>query len=255
MAVNEHTIDLINRSLDGELSDSEQAELDSILASSEDAKAYRDELSGLAELLENTPPAEPPEYLERDILNGVQLPQPRKWFTHAAGWMQGRPVSHGIAAAAGLLVAVAFYEMAPSVSSPQDLSDLVGTMSGGERGSDSSAIAGLNIEEAAVGGSIRLVEKGDMLFLEVDIESQTPTELHAQFKDTGLVFEGFANEADESVEGFLYSRGNFSIASTRKKKFSVILSATEPVEAMAGREIQILISENRGVLYRGSFSL
>lgn len=255
MGVNEHTIDLINRSLDGDLSGPEQAELDSILANSGEAVAFRNELSGLSDFLASAPSLEPPPDLERKILKQVKLPQPKKWFTFTAGWMQGRPVTYGMGAAIGLLAAVAFYELTPSVSSSQDLTNLVGTMAAGDRRGNPAVIASLEIAEPAVSGTVQLVEKGDMLFLEVDIESQTATELHSQFKDTGLVFEGFANEADEDVEGFLYSRGNFSMASSRKKKFSIVFSAPVTVETMAGSEIQILISEDRGVLYRGAFNL
>lgn len=255
MSVNEHTIELINRSLDADLSESEHAELESILTNSEDARVYQEELVSLSAYLESAPDIEPPADLQSRILKRVELPQPKRWFTYTAGWMSGRPVAYGFGAAVGLLAAVAFYELNPSVNSPNDLRDLVGTMTVGDRGGNAAPIAGMEIQEAAVQGTVQLIEKGDILFLEFDIESQGPTELHAQVKETGLVFEGFANRTNDGVGGFLFAKGNFSIASSRKKKFSIIFSASEPEGLIAGSEVQIVISENRGVLYRGSFIL
>lgn len=242
MAINEHNIELINRSIDGDLNESEQAELDSILANSEEAKTLHDELAMMAAQLENAPSMEPPKELERDILNQIELPQPKGWFTWAAGWMQGRPVSHTLALLAGVLATVVYYQFSPSTN---DLSGMTGTMVSSE-----NTIAQLEIEEAAVNGTVSLIRQGEHLVLQIDVESQLETELHGQMKDLGLALEAVTDHSGQSMQGFLFARGNFSIAASRKKNFSMLLSAPEGNDEAIAQGISVAFTQNKGMLFR-----
>ena len=165
--------------------------------------------------------------------------------------MQGRPVAYGTGAALGLLAAVAFYELTPAVNSPQDMTDLVGTVANGTDIKGSSQLASLAIEVPGVQGSASLETRGDLLYLNLDLNSEDKTELHAQLPDSGLEFEGFSNAADEAIEGFLYARGNFSVANTKTKKFSVVFSVPEGSDPLGETGVQLLITQNREVVYRG----
>ncbi len=72
--VDQHVLDLLNGSIDGELSAAEQAELDSLLAGSARVSDLHEELKVLAGILDELPEQVPPEYLHNAIISQVRLP-------------------------------------------------------------------------------------------------------------------------------------------------------------------------------------
>lgn len=253
MSVNKRTIDMINRSLDGELSESEQAEFDAILAGSDDARTYSEELSGLVSYIESTPAAEPPQDLQRKILTQIELPRPRKWFTWAAGWMQGRPVSYGVAAGAGLLAAVAFYELAPPSSSPADLSNLVGTLSRNNGEVNLAELSALDIDAPGLQGKVQLRGNGNLRFLQLDVDSNETNEFHVSLAGSGLAFGGLAHQASGGNDSFDYSKGNLSVSNSGATRFTVILTESSRKSTGSG-EVVVSITRGGEEVYRGELA-
>ncbi|HKJ17192.1 MAG TPA: hypothetical protein VJ984_07585 [Xanthomonadales bacterium] len=252
MSVDNHTIDLINRSLDGELSESEKAEYEATLAGSDEARAYSKELSGLISYLESTPAEEPPAELQRSILTQIELPRPRKWFTWAAGWMAGRPVTYGVAAGAGLLAAVAFYELSPSAS-PMDLSNLVGTLSRDNGQLNVAELGKLDVNAPGLNGQVLLRGEGDLRFLQFDINSDQANEFHVALAGTGLKFGGIAHPDVGGKESFSFSEGNFSVSNFGTTKFTVILTGLSG-ENMGSKDVVVSVTREGEGIYRGALS-
>lgn len=253
MSVDERTIDLVNRSLDGELPDAEKAECEALLAESEEARAYSEEISGVITLLESTPAEEPPAQLQRDILTKIELPRPRKWFTWAAGWMAGRPVSYGMAAGAGLLAAVAFYELSPPASTSADLSGLVGTLSRDNGQVNASELSALDIDAPGVQGQASLRGEGDLKFLRLDVDSEQTNEFHIRLAGSGLAFGGFAHPDVGGKEQFSYADGNFSVRNSGATSFTVILTGHLGESAGKGEVVLSITRQGEGI-YRGALS-
>jgi len=250
----DHARDLINGSIDGELSESEQTECQSLIEESAEARAYSEEMVQLTGLLSEVEPIEPPLALQGRILAKIQLPRPRKWFTRTAGWMQGRPMSYGMAAAAGLLVAVAIYEMAPRSGLEDDLSSLVGTLARGNGQHGMVQLSFLNIDLPSVHGKVLLSGKDDMKLLRFDIDSESPVEFEVALAGSGLAFGGFAQEGQNGNDNFNFSNSSFSVTNLGEKRFTVILRDA-PAEAMANGGIVVSVSRQGEALYQGVLSL
>jgi hypothetical protein len=250
----EHAKDLINRAVDGELSEPEAAECQSLLEESGEARAYHEELSRLTGLLGEVEPLEPPLQLQRNILKEIQLPRPRKWFTRTAGWMQGRPMSYGMAAAAGLLVAVSFYELAPRSGMEDDLSSLVGTLARGYGQNGLVQLSSLNIDLPAVQGRVLLSGKDPLKLLRFDIDSDTPVEFEVALAGSGLAFGGFAQETDAGNDNFNLSDSSFSVVNQGEKRFTVILRDSAADGAVNGG-IVVSVTREGEALYQGVLKL
>lgn len=241
--------DLINREIDGELSDSERARCMTLLGESEAAREYRAELSRLNELLAQVPSLELPEDLRHRIATQIELPRPRKWFTHMAGWMQGRPMSHGIAAAAGLLVATAIYELAPAPNGAPDYSSLVGTLAQGIGLESVDQLGFLDVEHDAVDGRVVFSGNDDLKLLRFEVNSDSPVDIEVDLAGTGLAFGGFAHEG-ESVPGQVaYTEGRVKVASLGTRRFTVVLHQT-PDAAKAEEGIAVSISREGEILFQ-----
>jgi anti-sigma factor RsiW len=124
----ERTLHLINGDLDGELSPSEKNELNAILESSPEARAMKQELQKLNNLLDAVPDLPPPPGLTEQVLNRMAPSMPRAPFSLARFFGAFQPASAGLAFAAGLLIAIGFYEFSPRSLSPSDTASMVGAM-------------------------------------------------------------------------------------------------------------------------------
>ncbi len=247
--LNDHAKDLINRAIDGELSDAERDECLALLDDSEAAREYRDEFSRLNDILAQVPSLEPPEELRRRIIGQIQLPRPRKWFTLMAGWMQGRPVSYGIAAGAGLLVAVAVYELAPAPRDASEYSSLVGTLA---RGSDLEGVVplgSLDIEHDSVRGRVVLSGNDAMQLLRFDVNSESPVEIAVDLAGAGLAFDGFAQEDEGDLGQVALSERQLRVSNLGARRFTVILHETSGA-AKAESGIAVSVSREGEILFQ-----
>lgn len=244
---------LINKAIDGEISDSERAEHDALLAESDEARVFSGEMAELNDFLASLPSIDPPDLLQRQILQRVQLPRPRRWFTWSAGWMQGKPISYGIAAAAGLLAAVAWYELAPGGPIPaSDYSSLVGTLARGEGLRGVVQLSYLDIDLPAVRGKVLLSGSDDLKLLRFNVASQAPVEYQVSLSGSGLVFGGFAHEAEPGSDNFMYSDGKLSVVNEGAQRFTVILKDT--TEAAAAGGVVVTVTQDGESLYQGVLS-
>jgi hypothetical protein len=250
--LHEHTKDLINRAVDRELSEPEKAEFNALLADSQEARSYSDGLTGLVSLLERVPLVEPPGNLQRRILNHIQLPRPQRWFTWSAAWMQGKPVSHGMAAAAGLMAAVAIYELGPVTDT--DYAALVGTLARGEGLNGVVQLSYLDIDLPAVHGRVLLSGSDDLKLLRFDVASDAQVEFEVLLGGSGLTFGGFAQEAEAGTDNFSYSEGNLSVSNFGPQRFTVILRDVSAEAAESGG-IVVSVSQEGEALYQGVLSL
>lgn len=252
--LSERETDLVNRAIDGALSETEKPEFAALIKDSQEARDYNDGLAELASLLNSVPLAEPPADLQRRILSRVQLPRPRRWFTRSAGWMQGKPISYGFAAAAGLLIAVAYYEMAPGPHAETDYSTLVGTLARGEGLLGVVEYSHLDIDLPSVQGRVALSGSDDLRLLRFDVDSVDEAEFKVNLGNSGLSFGGFAQEAAASADTFRYSDNSLSVSDNGARRFTLILRDASADKSSAG-VIEISVRQNGETLYQGVLRL
>jgi hypothetical protein len=235
------------------LSEAEHAEYTATLAASPEARQYSDDLSELFDQLASTPAVEPPSDLEHQILKGINLPRPRAWFTRSAGWMQGKPVSYAVAAAAGLLVAVGFYELTPGTTSRMDLSSLVGTLSRGNDLQGVVQLSMLNINLPEVQGKVLLSGDNGLKLLRFDVNSPQSVDIEVSLQGSGLAFGGFAREADAGADDFSFSNGDIRLSNIGPQRFSVILRDVATTGATPG-SIEVSVTQQGNALFQGVLS-
>ncbi len=254
MMLNDHSLELINRALDGEITGSERAELETLLEQSEEARLYHQELIGLNDLLAAVPAVEPPQALKDRIYTQILLPRPRRWFTWSAAWMQGNPVTYGIAAAAGLLAAVGYYELAPGARGVTDYSSLVGTLARGNGVNGIVELSFLDIDIPSVQGKVVLSGGEDLKLLRFDVESRAPVEFEVGLGGSGYTFGGFAQEDDHGAQDLGYSGGRFRVSNSGPQRFTVILRDDSASPAVSSG-IVVSVTQGGEAVYQGVLSL
>jgi len=249
-------LDLINAGIDGELDSDERSELDAILASSAEARIMQAELQKLANVLDGMPEQAPPADLADRILQRTRTPRGRI-FALPRIFASSQAVPAGLAFAAGLLLTIAVYEMAPSQFSDRDVSSMVGTMVVGSRGEQLRQETELDISGPGVVGAVTLTDTGNLVVLSFDVTAERKTEIVVAMADTGLGFGGIAREAyDEANTGEYYevSGGELRVVNERTHPFTVYLRRIDPARA-SSRQIGIEVIHSGGSVFQGSLDL
>jgi anti-sigma factor RsiW len=246
----ERTIDLINADIDGEIGPRERDELETILAASEDARAYRAEMLKLANLLEATPEVAPPPDLAARVADGLS-PQPRRRVLSSRGFFRTpRLVPVGIAFAAGLLLTVGLFDVIPDRGSPADSVSMVGTMVTGKPVEQLPVEDSLIIEQREISGTISLQRMGDYLAVNFDLDSGQPTEIEVALAAAGLTFGGiaYAQPASDSADrSFELAAGDLRVINNGRQAFTVFL----PGAGGGSREIAIGINSGGKRVFDG----
>jgi len=219
--------ELINAGIDGELGPQEHKELEAVLASSPEAVAFRLELLELDNVFHNMPEMDPPPALASNILEQVQLPARQKPFNFL-GFMAGfNPVAGGLAFAAGLLLAVGFYETGSRKVTQQDTINMVGTMVA----SDPVRVPGqgedrLLLDLDGLSGAVSLNVHENGRVLELDLDSDQVIEIVIGLGQAGLAVTGFAQDGrgDGSyIDTLEFAGGTMRAVSQGRHRFVVFL--------------------------------
>jgi len=242
--LDERTLNLINADVDGELALAEQQELDSILETSAEARAMRAEMLRLSNLLDSVPKQAPPDGLSSQILRQLA---PRRMFSLAGLFGSFQPVTAGLAFAAGLLMAVGYYEMSPQEMGSTDTASMVGTMVGGQKTGLNLLKNNLYFTSDDFSGSVSLNENNGLYVLSFDLDSKDRQEIKVGLDQTGLSFGGFAEtpgKSDKVMDSVILSGGTLRVVSQGQQQFTVFLRGSSPDQAIAAELITIDISSD-----------
>lgn len=247
MLIERHA-ELIQSDLDGFLAESDRAELQALLDSSEEARLFRDEMLKLNSILDGVPDLEPPAGLHHRILDTIELPPSPHWLARLKNWLQ--PVSYGLAVAAGMLITVGVVKLLPI--SDREMTSLVGTMVKQGDGLKTAAHSQLGVDLDAVAGSILLKDLDGTLALQFDLDSSKSVEITVDLQHSGLVFGGFADNT-RGVDVFEVSGGNLRVLNEGAQQFVVFLKRTAAVTAGI-RELGVTISQDSLRIFEGSIA-
>ncbi|MCZ6879849.1 MAG: hypothetical protein O7F13_01820 [Gammaproteobacteria bacterium] len=217
-------IELIQAELDDELSDDQRAELDTLLHESTEARDTRKDFCDLAGLLRQVPSRQPPESLRQNILAQIELagrqrPAPSAWAIPAAARM-------AMAFAAGIVITIGLFRLAPDEIGPTDTRTLVGSMVRNQALPDELLQDQLEVGLDTVQGSVELHRNNNLLMLEFEFDANEPVNLELDFAGQGLQFEGFAHQS-VTPPGLRVSTDSIAIIASGEQSFVVFLAYTD----------------------------
>ncbi len=221
----EHVHELVNGGFDGELSATERAELEHLLANSATARTLRDELSSLGGLLDQVPEEQPPEYLENAIISQIRLPLANQAHGNKYDlfktWLSTFWVRTGLAVAVGVLLTVGIYKTGSEISSPKDLTSMSGTMVKNPEADNGVLIDSIHVNSTVLTSEVKLLESDGMFAMDVTFGSPGSATLNVDFASSNLALEdisGLHREADEVNFG----KGSVNIITSGPQHYEII---------------------------------
>ncbi len=240
---NDRIAELIQADIDGVLASSDRAELTAALESSAEARGFHDELARLVKLMAETPDVDPPWGLRRRIIDSIKLPD----RPPLSGWF--RPVSYGLAVAAGVLLAVGVAKITPQDA--EDVSSLVGTMVSQAQDLPRPTTSELAIDVPAVKGQVRLKSLNSAWAVEFDLQSADAVDIAIDLAGTGLSFGGYAGQDENAgIKNFEVSGEKVRVTNQGSHQFVLFLRRV-PEGSAGSQQIGIAVNQQGETVYRG----
>lgn len=238
----EAAVDLLNRSIDGGISSSEQEELDRLLASSAELRDLKKDLITVNQLLDELPEVDPPEYLQESIERQIRLPVQGSAGLKKPGfigtWLNANWLRTGFALAAGVVLTVGVYEMGSEPINVSDSASLSGTMvKSGVVDQQGTLLDSFQLDTDKLTGLIELRGEGDSISLDVQLKSDGPSEVIVNFSGRGLEFDGVSRMQDP-VETVSVVDGTIHLASSGEQHYRLSLRRTSGTQKAMPLELE-----------------
>lgn len=238
----ERDLDLLNRSIDGEINSDEEEELKSLLATSEELRTLSNELNTVNRLLGELPEVEPPEYLHETIERQVRLPvQSHTGLKRPGGlgsWLNANWFRSGFALAAGVLITVGVYEMGSEPINVRDSASLSGTVIK-PRPADQQGVLldSIQLKTEKLNGLVELHAEGDLISLDVQLTSNGSSEVIVNFSGRGLELDGLGHMKD-SVDAVSLQDGAIHLTSSGEQHYTLRLRRTSDMQKAMPLELE-----------------
>ena len=223
--IDQRVLDLLNASIDSEISPGEQKELDRFLSDSEDMRRLNDELRAVAGLLDNTPKVEPTGHLQESIERQVRLPVKAQADVKSPGllkgWLSANWMRTGFALAAAAVLTVGVYEMGYEPILERDNSSLVGTIANRDTETQQGTLIdriNLNSEDFDV--LLEFRNKDDFFTMDLELDSKVPSRVVVRFAGRGLDFQAVTRMQGSSETVSIHD-GAIHLASDGKQSYTV----------------------------------
>jgi len=238
----QHVFDLINLSIDGQISSTEQEELEHLLATSKSALKLNEELRSVTRMLDELPEVEPPHYLQSAIERQVRLPvtsksnvqKPGSW----AGWLNANWLRTGVALAAGVVLTIGVYEMGSEPVSDRDAANMSGTMiRNGHTAKPELLVDSISLSTGKLNGLVELHNRDGVFTLDVRLISDGPSELIVNFARSGLEIDG-VSRMQHPVEAVAIADGTIHFTSSGEQHYVVTLRRLPQLHEPAPLELE-----------------
>jgi len=251
--VDQYTIQLINKNIDGEISDAEKAELDRLLITSPASAQLNEELLAVTRHLDEVREINPPSHLQATIERQVRLPvNAVKNPSRSAAWFGASWFRTGLALAAGVVLTVGVYEMGSGPIPGKDNSSLVGTIA--KKANQGSLLDSIQLNTVNLDGQLKLYNNDDLLTLDLKLNSAASTGVVINFADRGLQFDAASSE-NLVVDNLVSEDGIVSFDSEGEQHFTIGFKRISAEEAPAPLQVsfyadQLLIEEAELIISR-----
>jgi len=244
--VDQRILDLLNASIDGEISAAEQGEIDALLASSESLRDLDKQLRATAKLLDELPVLEPPLYLQGSIERQVRLPADgaKRGNPRVLGqWLGSQWLRTGLALAAGVVLTFGVYEMGSRPISTGDVENLSGTMvKKVPTGQQGKLIDSVQLDTAQFDGLVELRNTDDVFSLDVRLNSEDPMEVVVNISGRGLDFDG-ATHTRGPDDAVAVRDGTIHLASSGENHFTVKLRRTSDLQQIEPIGLDFIVKD------------
>lgn len=225
--------DLLNASIDGEISAAEQDELDRLLSSSESVRMLDRELRAVADMLDDLPVLEPPPYLQGAIERQVRLPAGTSAQKKPAGllaWLDSNRWRTGLALAAGVVLTVSIYEMDSRPVSTDDTRNMTGTIIKSDKSSQQGRMLdSIRVDAGSLNALVELRGKDNLFTVDLQLNAEGPVDVVIDFGGRGLDLETASN-ASKLENAVSIGDGKLRLASNGNEHFTVRLRRTSDVQ-------------------------
>lgn len=235
---------LINGQVDGELNDSEQQELDALLANSNELRTVLDDLTGLSDCLHQLPEKSPPAYLQNAITSTVRMPVDESkgrgkpaFFT----WLTEHWLGPAFALTAGVMLTVGIYETNPDSS---DTTNMTGTMVSVDT-VKGELLDRVSVGDDGVSGTAALHKNGREFVIDVNLDSTQPAEFTINYAANGLEFVGVTSSKNR-VDGVLVDQQKVTIEGHGQQQYTLRLRSKDTDMTAKSAPLQVALSVNNG---------
>jgi len=227
--IDQHVEELLNGGVDGALSATEQDELNSLLAGSAQFRDLNEELKTFTGLLDGLQEVEPPAYLQESIERQIRLPVYSNQHEEKQGffgtWLPAHWLRTGFALAAGAVLTVSIYEWGSGPMTAEDATNLVGTVIKSQAAEQGELLDSIHIFTDTLSGRVELRKKDDLFTLDVQLNSDGPTQVVVDYAGRGLEFEGITRMQDQN-DAVSIVDGSVNVASSGEKRYTLNLRRT-----------------------------
>jgi hypothetical protein len=240
---------LLSAAADGDLDAEEQAELDGLMQSSPDARQFADELQRIDEFLHAADELDVPDSLHEKIVNGIEVSEaPTVVALH-------RPAipavfRYGLATAAGLLLAVGFYESRSLPPGSQDFSELVGTMAPDRDVARTRILDTYDFRADGFASLAQLERRDGEVFLDIRIEAARPLDISLDIAPAGI-WPGALAQLEDGFESITMADSSLRLRATGRRRLTVLLSNAASGEAADAAKVEIEFTSEGRLLGRG----
>jgi hypothetical protein len=223
----EEYLGLIHAEVDGEATDKELATLREYLARDPEAQRVRAELANLTRILNQVEELETPGDLHTSIM--AALPQRRLGrdtvVPNSSPWRLRIPfIRYGYALAAGLLLGAVLTGVAFRNLTPQEKSDIYGTLAARENSPHYVAVEQMKLDSPDLGVSVELSRSGSNAMIVFDLQGQQAVEVEVGFDGSQGGLVTFSQQPG-SIHSFEATEGSISFQSEGKQRSTVILKS------------------------------
>ncbi|UCD95343.1 MAG: hypothetical protein JSU69_04640 [Candidatus Zixiibacteriota bacterium] len=230
---NAEIIELINKELDGLISDEEFERLNEILEMNPSARRLRAEHRKIAEKLATVEPVEPPSDLKVNILKKIDarkyaLARPRSvidrflelWTRSRAAYAYSFVAGAAVGAA---VLLVCLYGISDHM--PLNNNELVGTVITQADSDEFRVVDKAEFSPAEASGLVTVRRNNGAILVRVDVVSSDEIELVFEFDETSVLFAGY--ERGDGIEiGTLSKEGFISVRHLGRNAYTLVFEDT-----------------------------
>ncbi|MCH7820398.1 MAG: hypothetical protein IIA07_00155 [Proteobacteria bacterium] len=247
-------LELVSAAVDRELGAGDQAELDALLESSAEARAFKSELEELDSLLSGIPDLEPPEFLHASIMARTKVARRKvSIFDFLTALRPGAGLRYALAAAAGALVVAIFLQDQAMLWDDTHITDLVGTMAPGTASADVDIIDSFSFRTDGLESLVQLQRNQGFMVLVVRIDAIAPIDISVDLTGTGLEPDAVA-QINSDFESIAFAGQAINMRAIGKQRMSILLRRVDDTEFAGEATITFEYSNEGNLLQRRSLT-
>lgn len=228
----EKYLEIMHAEMDGEASDKELATLREHLASDPEAQREHAELRKLTNILDQVEEVETPGDLHRNILAALPPRRPglETVVRDRGPWRLRIPlIRYGYALAAGLLLGAILTGVAFRNFSPQEKSDIYGTLAVRQNSAPYPPVEHMKLDSPDLEGSVELRRSGSKAIIIFDLHGRQAVEVELGFDGGQAGLLSFSQEPG-SIRSFEAKRSSISFQSEGRQRSTVILTSEKSAQ-------------------------